>query len=103
MENLISSLYEYNAVGKDQEVVTKRIYSLSERLSEIKMEIELLDVQMACVLDQRDKAVERIKFLRIQRDKGVRFLPPLLLCQVCFFLHQLVLKDLFLYRVCFAL
>ncbi|XP_020867151.1 proton pump-interactor 4 isoform X1 [Arabidopsis lyrata subsp. lyrata] len=70
MENLISSLYEYNAVGKDQEVVTKRIYSLSERLSEIKMEIELLDVQMACVLDQRDKAVERIKFLRIQRDKG---------------------------------
>ncbi|KAG7600414.1 hypothetical protein ISN44_As06g045220 [Arabidopsis suecica] len=70
MENLILSLDEYNGVGKDQEVVTGRIYSLSERLSEIKMDIELLDVQMACVLDQRDKAVERIKFLRIQRDKG---------------------------------
>ncbi|XP_010462171.1 PREDICTED: proton pump-interactor 4-like [Camelina sativa] len=81
VENLVSSLDEYNAIfpchqsvtlemNKDQEVVTGEIYSLSERLSEIKMEIELLNVQMASVLDQRDKAVERIKMLRIQRDKG---------------------------------
>ncbi|XP_010500943.1 PREDICTED: proton pump-interactor 4-like isoform X2 [Camelina sativa] len=82
VEILVSSLDEYNnaifpyhqsvtlEMNKDQEVVTGKIYSLSERLSEIKMEIELLDVQMACVLDQRDKAVERIKMLRIQRDKG---------------------------------
>jgi len=62
-----------NEVEKEQEVVRGRIYRLGERLSEIKMEIELLDVQMACVLNQRDKAVERIKFLRMQRDKGVRF------------------------------
>ncbi|CAA7013806.1 unnamed protein product [Microthlaspi erraticum] len=41
-----------------------------ERLKEIKMEIELLDAQMVCVLDQRDKAFETIMFLRIQRDKG---------------------------------
>lgn len=85
MENLISSLDEFDAmfshesmdmeIKKDQEVVTEKIKSLSERLSEIKMEIELLDAQMGCVLDQRDKAFERIKILRIQRDKGVRFLP----------------------------
>ncbi|EOA40348.1 hypothetical protein CARUB_v10009075mg [Capsella rubella] len=82
VKTLISSLDGYNAifhyqsalemdqVNKDQEVVTGKIYRLSERLSEIKMEIELLDIQMASVLDQRDKAVERIKILRIQRDKG---------------------------------
>ncbi|CAH8325801.1 unnamed protein product [Eruca vesicaria subsp. sativa] len=52
-------------VMKDQEV-----NSLSERLNEIKMEMELLEAQMGCVLDQRDRAFERIKFLRIQRDKG---------------------------------
>lgn len=110
MENLISSLDEYNAVfphqsmtmemnevKKDQEVVTGKIYSLSERLSEIKMEIELLDVQMACVLDQRDKAVERIKILRMQRDKGVRF-PPLLV----FKSFSFSILKMFVYRVCFV-
>lgn len=61
----MSSLDGYN-VMKDQET-----NSLSERLNEVKMEMELLDAQMGCVLGQRDKAVERIKFLRIQRDKGV--------------------------------
>lgn len=44
---------------------------MSERLSEVEMEMELLDAQMGCVLDQRDRAFERIKLLRIQRDKGV--------------------------------
>jgi hypothetical protein len=68
METLMSM--KINEVEKEQEVVRGRIYRLGERLSEIKMEIELLDVQMACVLNQRDKAVERIKFLRMQRDKG---------------------------------
>lgn len=43
---------------------------MSERLSEVEMEMELLDAQMGCVLDQRDRAFERIKLLRIQRDKG---------------------------------
>ncbi|KAF8052386.1 hypothetical protein N665_1564s0008 [Sinapis alba] len=62
--SLMSSLDGYN-VMKDQET-----NSLSERLNEVKMEMELLDAQMGCVLGQRDKAVERIKFLRIQRDKG---------------------------------
>ncbi|CAH2036544.1 unnamed protein product [Thlaspi arvense] len=84
MEKLISPFDAYNStcpphqfmdmevdeIKKEQEVVTGEIYSLSERLSENKMEIELLDVKMACVLDQRDKAFDRIKFLRIQRDKG---------------------------------
>lgn len=50
-------------VMKDQET--------TNRLSEVKMEMELLDAQMGCVLDQRDRAFERIKLLRIQRDKGV--------------------------------
>ncbi|ESQ30113.1 hypothetical protein EUTSA_v100115361mg, partial [Eutrema salsugineum] len=61
---------EINEVKKEQEEVTGNNYSLSERLSEINMEMELLDAQMACVLDQRDKAFERIKLLRIHRDKG---------------------------------
>lgn len=43
---------------------------MSERLSEVEMEMELLDAQMGCVLDQRDRAFERIKLLRVQRDKG---------------------------------
>lgn len=56
--SLMSSL----DVMKDQET--------TNRLSEVKMEMELLDAQMGCVLDQRDRAFERIKLLRIQRDKG---------------------------------
>ncbi|KAL1188442.1 Proton pump-interactor 4 [Cardamine amara subsp. amara] len=77
MKSLISSFDEYNAIFPHQlmtmeinEVKEQEdIYNLSERLSEIKMETELLDVQMACVLDQRDRAFERIRNLRIQRDK----------------------------------
>ncbi|KAJ0242311.1 Proton pump-interactor 4 [Hirschfeldia incana] len=49
---------------------SQEINSLSERLSEVKMEMELLNAQMACVLDHRDRAVDRIKLLRVQRDKG---------------------------------
>lgn len=108
MEKLVSSLDEYNAifphqlmtmelneVKEQEEVISGEIYSLSERLREIKVEIELLDVQMACVLDQRDRAFERIRNLRLQRDKRVRFL-PLPYVQLFFFLYQLDLKDLVL-------
>ncbi|VVB00370.1 unnamed protein product [Arabis nemorensis] len=70
----LSLIDEYNAMfcnqSNEQEVVKEKIKSLSERLSEITMEIELLDAQLSCVLDRRDKAFEKIKILRIQRDKG---------------------------------
>lgn len=48
----------------------QEVNSLSERLSEVRMEMELLDAQLGRVIDQRDRAFQRIKFLRIQRDKG---------------------------------
>lgn len=95
----MSLIDEYNAMfcnQSNEDVVTKKIKSLSERLSEISMEIELLDAQLSCVLDQRDKAFERIKVLRIQRDKGVRF-PPFVS------LSNGVLEGLFLIGcVCFV-
>lgn len=49
----------------------QEVNSLRERLSEVNMEMELLDAQLGRVIDQRDRAFQRIKFLRIQRDKGV--------------------------------
>ncbi|CAN8288154.1 unnamed protein product [Cochlearia groenlandica] len=58
-------------VETEQEVVIEEVNrTSSERFKEIKTEIELLDARMSRVLDQRDRAFERIKFLRIQRDKG---------------------------------
>ncbi|KFK26219.1 hypothetical protein AALP_AA8G218000 [Arabis alpina] len=72
--SLVSSFDEYNAmvynVEKDQEVVKEEIKNLSGRVSEISMEIEFLDARLSCVLDQRDKAFEKIKFLRMKRDKA---------------------------------
>lgn len=60
--SLVASL---ESLTMDQEV-----NSLRERLSEVNMEMELLDAQLGRVIDQRDRAFQRIKFLRIQRDKG---------------------------------
>ncbi|XP_010535085.1 PREDICTED: proton pump-interactor 2 isoform X2 [Tarenaya hassleriana] len=55
-------------VKKDQQAVTAKINRLSEKLQRIKMETESLDAELAGVLDKRDKAFERIKMLRRQRD-----------------------------------
>uniref|UniRef100_A0A1J3JXV5 Proton pump-interactor 4 n=1 Tax=Noccaea caerulescens TaxID=107243 RepID=A0A1J3JXV5_NOCCA len=72
MEDLISSVDEYSEMCPHQSMSMEinDIMKEQERLEEIKMEIESLDAQLGCVLDQRDKAFERIKLLRIQRDKG---------------------------------
>lgn len=41
-------------------------------MGQIQNRIMALDVERAHILEQKDKSYERIKMLRIQRDKGVK-------------------------------
>ncbi|KAF8100303.1 hypothetical protein N665_0227s0035 [Sinapis alba] len=61
---------ELNEVKKELEAITWNINRLSEKLGQIQNKIMMLDVEMAHILELRDKSYERIKMLRIQRDKG---------------------------------
>lgn len=62
---------ELNEVKKELEATTWNINRLSEKLGQIQNKMMMLDVEMAHVLELRDRSYERIKMLRIQRDKGV--------------------------------
>ncbi|KAJ4897999.1 Proton pump-interactor 2 [Raphanus sativus] len=61
---------ELNEVKKELEATTWNINRLSEKLGQIQNKMMMLDVEMAHVLELRDRSYERIKMLRIQRDKG---------------------------------
>ncbi|CAH8358236.1 unnamed protein product [Eruca vesicaria subsp. sativa] len=61
---------EMNEVKKELEAITWNINCLSDKLGQIQNKIWGLDLEMAHILELRDKAYERIKMLRIQRDKG---------------------------------
>ncbi|KAJ0249270.1 Proton pump-interactor 2 [Hirschfeldia incana] len=61
---------EMNEVKKELEAITWNINRLSEKLGQIQNKMMMLDVEMAHVLELRDKSYERIKMLRMQRDKG---------------------------------
>nr|VDC81856.1 unnamed protein product [Brassica rapa] len=61
---------EMNEVKKELEAITWNINCLSDKLRQIQNKIMMLDVEMAHILELRDRSYERIKMLRIQRDKG---------------------------------
>ncbi|KAL0717241.1 hypothetical protein Bca4012_066563 [Brassica carinata] len=61
---------EMNEVKKELEAITWNINGLTEKLGQIQNKIMMLDAEMARVLELRDKSYERIKTLRMQRDKG---------------------------------
>ncbi|CAN6810772.1 unnamed protein product [Brassica oleracea] len=61
---------EMNEVKKELEAITWNINCLSDKLRQIQNKIMMLDVEMAHILELRDISYERIKMLRIQRDKG---------------------------------
>lgn len=65
---------EMNEVKKELEAITWNINCLSDKLRQIQNKIMMLDVEMAHILELRDRSYERIKMLRIQRDKGVKIL-----------------------------
>ncbi|ESQ48441.1 hypothetical protein EUTSA_v10020348mg [Eutrema salsugineum] len=68
--SLKSMAVEMNEVKKDLDEITWKINLLSDKMGQIQNKIMVLDVEMALVLEKRDKSYERIKMLRIQRDKG---------------------------------
>ncbi|KAL0676251.1 hypothetical protein Bca4012_004232 [Brassica carinata] len=61
---------EMNEVKKELEAITWNINCSSDKLRQIQNKIMMLDVEMAHILELRDRSYERIKMLRIQRDKG---------------------------------
>lgn len=65
---------ELNEVKKELEAITWKINHLTDKMGKSQNNIRVFDVEMARILDKRDKSFVRIKMLRIQRDKGVRYL-----------------------------
>lgn len=64
---------EMNEVKKELEAIAWNIQQLSDKIGQIQNKVMVLDAEMSYILEQRDKSYEKIKMLRIQRDKGVRF------------------------------
>lgn len=65
---------ELNEVRKEFDAITWNINLLSDRMGKIQNKIKALDVEMARILDKRDRSYERIKMLRIRRDRGVNMI-----------------------------
>jgi len=65
---------ELNEVKKELDAITWKINHLSDKVGKSQNNLRVLDVKKAHILEERDRSYERIKMLRIQRDKGVRYL-----------------------------
>lgn len=65
---------EMNEVKKEAEAITRNIQQLNDKIGKIQNKIMVLDAEMGYILEQRDKSYDKIKMLRIQRDKGVKIL-----------------------------
>lgn len=65
---------EMNEVKKEAEAITRNIQQLNDKIGKIQNKIMVLDAEMGYILEQRDKSFDKIKMLRIQRDKGVKIL-----------------------------
>ncbi|XP_018486121.2 proton pump-interactor 2 isoform X2 [Raphanus sativus] len=61
---------EMNEVKKEAEAITRNIQQLNDKIGKIQNKIMVLDAEMGYILEQRDKSFDKIKMLRIQRDKG---------------------------------
>lgn len=69
-----SMAVELSEVKKELDAITWNMNHLTAKMGMIQNKIRVLDVEMAHILEKRDKSYERIKMLRRQRDKGVRSL-----------------------------
>ncbi|KAF8083566.1 hypothetical protein N665_0765s0009 [Sinapis alba] len=72
MESLVAKSQGCEVVSEEKELEAIRwnIQQLSDKVGQIQNKIMVLDAEMAYILEHRDKSYERIKMLRIQRDKG---------------------------------
>ncbi|XP_010502759.1 PREDICTED: proton pump-interactor 2 [Camelina sativa] len=67
VKSIAVELYE---VKKELDAITWNISQLSDKMGKLQNNIRMLDLEMAQLLEKRDKSYARIKMLRIQRDKG---------------------------------
>ena len=65
---------EMNEVKKELEAIAWNIQQLSDKIGQTQNKVMVLEAEMSYILEQRDKSYERIKMLRIERDKGVKVL-----------------------------
>ncbi|CAD5323140.1 unnamed protein product [Arabidopsis thaliana] len=65
-----SMAVELNEVKKELDAITWKINHLSDKVGKSQNNLRVLDVKKAHILEERDRSYERIKMLRIQRDKG---------------------------------
>ncbi|EFH46739.1 hypothetical protein ARALYDRAFT_493672 [Arabidopsis lyrata subsp. lyrata] len=65
-----SMVVELNEVKNEVDAITWKINHLNDKMGKSQNNIRGLDVEMAHILEKRDRSYERIKMLRIQRDKG---------------------------------
>ncbi|CAN7106921.1 unnamed protein product [Brassica rapa subsp. narinosa] len=61
---------EMNEVKKELEAIAWNIQQLSDKVGQTQNKVMVLEAEMSYILEQRDKSYERIKMLRIERDKG---------------------------------
>ncbi|KAH0880751.1 hypothetical protein HID58_068145 [Brassica napus] len=61
---------EMNELKKELEAIAWNNQQLSDKIGQIQNKVMVLDAEMSYILEQRDKSYEKIKMLRIQRDKG---------------------------------
>ncbi|KAG7548195.1 hypothetical protein ISN44_As12g033980 [Arabidopsis suecica] len=65
-----SMAVELNEVKNELDAITWKINYLNDKMGKSQNKIRGLDVEMANILEKRDRSYERIKMLRIQRDKA---------------------------------
>ncbi|EFH61338.1 hypothetical protein ARALYDRAFT_478964 [Arabidopsis lyrata subsp. lyrata] len=65
-----SKAVELYQVKKEHDAITWKINLLAEKMGKSRNKIKILDVELAHILEKRDRSYERIRMLRIQRDKG---------------------------------
>uniref|UniRef100_A0A1J3DHL7 Proton pump-interactor 2 n=1 Tax=Noccaea caerulescens TaxID=107243 RepID=A0A1J3DHL7_NOCCA len=70
IQSLKSMAVELNEARKEFDAIAWNINLLSDKMGKIQNKIKVLDVEMARILDKRDRSYERIKMLRIRRDRG---------------------------------
>ncbi|KAF3587875.1 hypothetical protein F2Q69_00031546 [Brassica cretica] len=70
IHNLKLMAVEMNEVKKELEAIAWNIQQLRDKIGQIQNKVMVLDAEMSYILEQRDKSYEKIKMLRIQRDKG---------------------------------
>ncbi|CAN8269308.1 unnamed protein product [Cochlearia groenlandica] len=92
---LKSMAVELNEVKKEIDGITWKISHLSDKMGKIQNKIKVLDAEMAYIHEKRDKSYERIKMLRLQRDKGhcVMFLLLVFRYNAAFFQSLAVMRK----------